>query len=92
MSTLGAPGRGTRRESLASSIALITYNNTGVAIEKGATFIFSSWICIADGIGGFTNYLVESVSSLLHSGSSPDALGDLIDKLSKLEIADPILT
>jgi hypothetical protein len=70
----------------------ITYNNTDFLIEEGAAFIFGPWICTADGMGGFSSYFANSVISLPHPASSPDALGDLAGKLGNLEIADPIPT
>ncbi|OEL34070.1 hypothetical protein BAE44_0004912 [Dichanthelium oligosanthes] len=73
-------------------MALITYNNTDVTIEEGMTFVSGSWVCIADGLGGFSSYLVDLVSTLPHPARSPNAFGDLVGKLSNLKIANPIST
>jgi hypothetical protein len=29
-------------------------------LDEGTTFIFGSWICVANGSGGFNSYLVNS--------------------------------
>jgi hypothetical protein len=80
-------------ESSESSMAPITYNCMDVAIEEGATFIFGSYLYIADGAGGFARYLAYSVSSSsLPPASSFEASGDLADQLRNLGITDPIST
>jgi hypothetical protein len=73
-------------------MAPITYNSTEIAIEEGAMFVFSSWVCNADGLGGFSSCLTYPVSSLPHPASSSKALGVHVDKLGNLEIADLIST
>jgi hypothetical protein len=52
-------------------MALIIYNSIDIAIEEGATFVFGSWLCITDGVGGFSNYLAYSVSSSLFLRRAP---------------------
>ncbi|OEL32409.1 hypothetical protein BAE44_0006572 [Dichanthelium oligosanthes] len=69
-------------------MALITYNSIDIAFKEGATFIFGSWVCTADGMGGFSSYLADSASTLPHTANSPNVLHDLVDKLSNLDIAD----
>ena len=33
------------------------------AIDVGTTFIFGSWVCFADGSGGFSNHLIDPPSA-----------------------------
>jgi hypothetical protein len=33
---------------------------TSNVLDEGTTFIFMSWICIANGLGGFNSYLIDS--------------------------------
>jgi hypothetical protein len=33
---------------------------TSTVLDEGTTFIFGSWICIANGLGGFNSHLVHS--------------------------------
>jgi hypothetical protein len=42
---------------LANSMA--SFNPT-VALEEGATFIFSSWICVGDSIDNFCQHLIDT--------------------------------
>jgi hypothetical protein len=72
-------------------MATNTYNCIDTMLEEGTAFLFGSWLCIADGAGGFSSYLAYSAStSSLPPVSSPQASGDLADKLGDLAIADPI--
>src|SRR5579859_5474025 len=68
-----------------------TYNFTDSVLEEGTAFLFGSWLCVADGAGGFSSYLAYSAStSTLPPASSPEASDDLTDKLGDLAITDPI--
>jgi hypothetical protein len=79
------------KESPARSMAPITYNFIDTVLEEGTSFLFGSWLCVADGAGGFTSYLAYSArTSSLPLASSSEASGDLADKLGNLMIADPI--
>ena len=58
---------------------LMTSPNRNDALEKGTTFTFGSWTCIADGSGCFTNHLddhqvVESVPTNQHLLNNSTAL------------------
>jgi hypothetical protein len=33
---------------------------TSTMLDKGTTFIFGSWICVANSLGGFNSHLVDS--------------------------------
>jgi hypothetical protein len=33
------------------------------AIDAGTTFVFGSWVCIANGSGGFSIHLIDPVSA-----------------------------
>jgi hypothetical protein len=68
-------------------MAPITYNITDVVIEEGAMFIFSSWICIANGMRGFSCHLAGLVGPFPHSATSFEAPRDLVDKIDNLKIA-----
>ena len=36
---------------------MATFNFKCVVPEQGTTFVFGSWVCIADGSGGFNSHL-----------------------------------
>jgi hypothetical protein len=68
-----------------------TYNNINTVLREGTIFLFGSWLCIADGSGGFSSFLVYSASTSTTSpAGSPEASGELADQLGNLGIADPI--
>jgi hypothetical protein len=41
-----------------NSMASLSFTRT--VLDEGTTFIFSSWICVANGLGGFNIHLVDS--------------------------------
>ena len=49
---------GDSASSSASSIATFAFST--MTPPRGATFIFGSWVCVANGSGGFDSYLTNS--------------------------------
>jgi hypothetical protein len=43
---------------LENSMASLSFTST--MLEEGTTFIFDSWICVANDLGGFISHLVDS--------------------------------
>jgi hypothetical protein len=39
---------------------MASFHFTSTVLDEGTTFIFSSWICIANGSGGFNSHLANS--------------------------------
>jgi hypothetical protein len=39
---------------------MISFDFTSVVPNKGTTFIFDSWVCIANGLGGFNGHLADT--------------------------------
>jgi hypothetical protein len=39
---------------------MATFNFTNAVLDEGTTFIFGSWVCVADGAGSFCRHLVET--------------------------------
>jgi hypothetical protein len=33
---------------------------TSTVLDEGTTLVFGSWICVANGLGGFNSHLVDS--------------------------------
>ena len=74
--TAGAPGRGPRRVSQRELNGTVVIKPI-FAIEAGATFVFGSWLCIADGAGSFRHQIVNSDSDLgFHRDSNSNSDGD----------------
>ena len=41
---------------------MATFAFSTMAPPQGATFIFGSWVCIANGSGGFDSHLINSLA------------------------------
>jgi hypothetical protein len=39
---------------------MASFNFTSAMLEEGTTFIFGSWICVANGLDGFNSHLANS--------------------------------
>ncbi|OEL29737.1 Calmodulin-binding receptor-like cytoplasmic kinase 3 [Dichanthelium oligosanthes] len=74
--------------SLAVSIAPITYNYGGVACKEGVSFIFGSWTCVSDRAGGYYRYLLGPKGQLIETTSSMASI-DLVDKFGRITISTP---
>jgi hypothetical protein len=60
------------------------FNFTSAMLDEGTTFIFSSWICVANDLGGFNSHLVNS-RELEASSSTPSSdLDEFIDNFDDL--------
>jgi hypothetical protein len=35
---------------------MASFNFTSTMLDEGTTFVFGSWICIANGLGGFNSH------------------------------------
>jgi hypothetical protein len=56
--TAGAPGREFIEHPLKNSMASLSF--TSDVLDEGPTFIFGSWICVANSLGGFNSHLIDS--------------------------------
>jgi hypothetical protein len=36
--------------------SMASFNFTSTVLDEGTTFIFSSWICVANSLGGFSSH------------------------------------
>jgi hypothetical protein len=43
-----------------SKNSIASFDFTSAVLDKGTTFIFGSWICVANGLGGFNSHLANS--------------------------------
>jgi hypothetical protein len=53
--------------------------------SQGTTFVFGSWVCVADGAGSFRRFLVD-MKPKTHAASSHSDLDKFIDNLNNLSI------
>jgi hypothetical protein len=64
--------------------SMVFFNFTSAMLNEGTTFIFGSWICIANSLGGFNSHLVDSrkpEASTTNQGSDLDEFIDNLDEL-----------
>ncbi|RLN03049.1 hypothetical protein C2845_PM13G05970 [Panicum miliaceum] len=62
--------------------SMASFNFTSTVLDKGTTFIFGSWICIANGSSGFDGHLADTKEPETSSCSSQ--LNEFIDSLDDM--------
>jgi hypothetical protein len=68
--------------------SMASFNFTSVVLDGGTTFIFSSCICIANGLGGFNTHLANSREPEASSSTRNSDLDEFIDNLDELLLPD----
>jgi hypothetical protein len=61
---------------------------TSNVLDEGTTFIFSSWICITNGLGGFNSHLIDSKKPEAPAVTRHSNLDSFIDDLMELLLPD----
>jgi hypothetical protein len=64
---------------------MISFQFTRLVPSQGMTFVFGSWVCIADGAGSFRRFLVDMKPKTPATGSHSD-LDKFVDNLDSLSI------
>jgi hypothetical protein len=67
--------------------SMASFNFSSVVLDEGTTFIFGSWICVANSLGGFNSHLANSKEPEASSTPSSD-LDEFIDNIDDLLLAD----
>ena len=69
------------------------------AISAGTTFVFGSWVCTADGSGGFSSHLIDTTimktlqqEQLSETTSIEILLPQLAEEIESLSLSDTTLT
>jgi hypothetical protein len=68
--------------------SVASFNFTSAVLDEGTTFIFSSWICVANGLGGFNSHLANSKKPKASSSISSNDLDDFINNLDDMLLPD----
>jgi hypothetical protein len=63
------------------------FDFTSAMLDQGTTFIFGSWICIANGSGGFNNHLAKT--SKLEALQQPDAAISMSSSTTLMRCCSP---
>jgi hypothetical protein len=61
---------------------------TSNVLDEGTTFIFGSWICVANGLGGFNSHLINSRKSEASTATRHSNLDSFIDDLDEFVLPD----
>jgi hypothetical protein len=69
-----------------NSMASLSFTST--VLDKSTTFIFGSWICVANGLGGFHSHLVDSRKPEASTSTLFSDLDEFVDNLDELLLPD----
>jgi hypothetical protein len=61
---------------LENSMASLSFTST--MLDEGTTFIFGSWICLANSLGGFNGHLVDSRKPEASTSTQSSDLDELL--------------
>jgi hypothetical protein len=61
---------------------------TSTVLDEGTIFIFGSWICVANGLGGFNSHLVDFRKPEASAATRRSNLDYFIDNLDELLLPD----
>jgi hypothetical protein len=68
--------------------SMASINFTSAVLDEGTTFIFGSWICVANGSGGFNSHLANSKDAEASSSTPSSDLDEFIDNLDDMLVPD----
>jgi hypothetical protein len=68
--------------------SMASFNFTSGMLNEGTIFIFSSWIYVANGLGGFNSHLANSKEPEATSSTPSSDLDEFIDSLDDLLLPD----
>jgi hypothetical protein len=67
---------------------MASFDFTSVVLDEGTTFIFSSWICIANGSGGFNSHLADTGELEASATTQRSRLNKFVDNLDEMLLPD----
>jgi hypothetical protein len=68
--------------------SMVSLSFTSNMLDEGTTFIFGSWICAANGLGGFNSHLIDSRKPEASATTPRSNLDSFIDDLDELLLPD----
>jgi hypothetical protein len=74
------------KHPLENSMASLSFTST--ILDEGTTFVFGSWICVANGLGGFNSRLADSRKLEASTPTRRSDLDEFIDNLDELLLPD----
>jgi hypothetical protein len=67
---------------------MASLNFTSAVPEEGTTFIFSSWVCVADGADDFHRHLVDNAKLEAPAATQCSDLDESVDNLGEMLLPD----
>jgi hypothetical protein len=67
---------------------MASFNFTSAMLNEGTTFIFGSWICVANCLGGYNNHLANPKEPEAPSSTPSSNFDDFIDNLDDMLLPD----
>jgi hypothetical protein len=71
--------------------SMASLNFTSAMLDDGTTFVFGSWIRVANGLGGFNSHLVDSKKPEASTPTWHSDLDEFTDNLDELLHPDLVL-
>jgi hypothetical protein len=68
--------------------SMAPFSFTSTVLDEGTTFIFGSWICIANGLGAFNGHLADSRKPEAFAANQCSDLHEFNDNLDELLLPD----
>jgi hypothetical protein len=68
--------------------SMASFNFTNAVLNEGTTLIFGSWVCIADGAGGFCRHLIDNMKPEASIAAQRSNLDEFIDNLDEMLLPD----
>jgi hypothetical protein len=69
--------------------SMASFNITSAMLQEGTTFVFGSWVCVADGADNFRRHLIDSMklgAPAATQHSDPDEFIDNLDEMLLLDL------
>jgi hypothetical protein len=70
--------------------SMASFNFTSIVPDEGTTFIFSSWVYTANGLGGFHSHLANTKKPEASAPAPCRDIDDPVDEFGKIRFSDPI--
>jgi hypothetical protein len=64
------------------------FDFTSAVLDEGTTFIFGSWVCVADGAGSFRWQLIDDMKMEASTASQRSSFDEFIDDLDEMLLPD----
>jgi hypothetical protein len=70
--------------------SMVSFNFTSAVLDEATTFVFGSWVCIANGSGGYNSRLADTKEPEAPTTPSRRDADDLVDGLNGIQFSDLI--